>query len=83
MAMESHINSSRNDAIRRIKDAHPEISISELRLLMLIILNFDPMAITICMGYKNINVLYSMKNKLKNKLKTGKKSLEEYLETYM
>ena len=83
MAMENHINASRNEAIRRIKDAHPEISISEQRLLMLIILHFDPMAITICMGYKNINVFYSMKNKLKNKLKTGKESLEEYLETYM
>ena len=82
-AMENHINASRNNAISKIKDAHPNISISELRLIMLIMLDFDPMAIAICMGYKNTSVLYSMKNKLKRKLDHhNHKTLEEYLASF-
>ena len=82
-AMENHINASRNNAIRKIKDTHPEIAIYELHLVMLVMLDFDPMAIAICLGYKNTSVLYSMKNKLKKKLKTDSKTLEEYLETFI
>lgn len=82
MTIENHINTTRNNAIKHIKDVHPDISLSELRLIMLIILNFDPMAITLCMGYKNTNVLYTMKNKLKKKLKIGTSQLDDYIKSF-
>ena len=82
MAMENHINASRCEAMRRLKDSHTDLTVSDLRLVMLTILHFEPMAILICMNYKKIDVVYSMRNKLKKKLKCGAISLEEYLETF-
>lgn len=82
-ALENHINTSRNSAISRIQDSNPDLTVSELRLIMLLMLHFAPMAIVICMGYKNTDVLYSMKNKLKKKLKkTDYKTIDEYLDSF-
>ena len=82
-AIEQHINQTRNNAIERITSVHHNITTSELRLIMLTILDFDATAITICLGYRNPNVLYSMKNKLKKKLGIRENTLDGYLKLFI
>ena len=76
--IEQHINDTHNNCIIRLMRLHPDLSNEELHLVMLTILDFNSMAIAICLGYKSQNVVYAMKSKLKKKLHLNS-SIEEYL----
>ena len=62
------LNKDNNNALTKIYETHPTLTDVEKHLLILSILDFDSMASAICLGYRNLDVLYSKRNKLKNKL---------------
>ena len=78
--IENQINKTHESFVAHFLDLHPNTSNEELRLIMLTMLRFNPMAISICLGYKSQNVVYAMKSKLKKKLGINC-SIEEYIQT--
>ena len=77
--IKEHINNTHNNCILKFQELYPKLSQEELHLVMLTALNFNAMAIAICLGYKSQNVVYSMRSKLKKKLKINC-SIEEYIQ---
>ncbi|MCI2146339.1 MAG: hypothetical protein LKK08_08905 [Bacteroidales bacterium] len=62
----------------RIKSSHPDITEKEMNLISMVYCRFSPMAIGLLLDYKNVQTVYSVKNKIRRKLaSTG--SLEDYL----
>jgi hypothetical protein len=62
----------------RIRSSHSDITEKELVLVSMVYCHFSPMAIGLLLDYKNVQTVYSVKNKVRRKLNlTG--SLEDYL----
>ncbi|MBO4871196.1 MAG: hypothetical protein J5565_04350 [Muribaculaceae bacterium] len=76
--IENHINNTRNNCFAKFLELHPKISQEEKHLILLLLLGFNSMAITICLGYKSQSVIYSVKSRLKKKLRINE-NIDDYL----
>ena len=78
LQIENYINKNHNNSIVKLTLKHSNLTDDDLHLLMLIILGFNSTAISICLCYKSLNVVYVSKSRLKRKLQISC-SIEEYL----